>query len=181
MIKFKLPKKNQVALKAGIERELDERRDDVYKIINGMITDIYNDAIKRLQQFSNTGNLAGGLEKVHPTKSKVQGEVFNSIDYAPFVEFGTKSKVFNSPLISPELKKFARQFKGTGGGDFKDLQERIGEWARLRGIADPNKDPGTIYVIARSVAREGIDAKPTLYPSFDKARFKAIQKLRQIK
>lgn len=176
MIKFKLPKKNQVALKAGIERELDERRDDVFKIITGMITDIDRDAGMRLQQITNEGRLESGLKKELPTKKKMHGKVFNDVDYAPFVEFGTKSKVFNSPLITPELRKFASRFKGSRGGTFQELKERISEWAKSRDIPQSK-----VWYIATQIARHGVDSQPTLYPAFDKARFKAIQKLRQIK
>lgn len=176
MIKFKLPKKNQVALKAGIERQLDERRDDVFKIIYGMITDIHRDATMRLQQITNEGRLASGLKMDKPTKQRMYGQVFNDVDYAPFVEFGTKSKVFNSPLITPELKKFARQFKGSRGGTFEELKQRISEWAKSRNIPQSK-----VWYIATQIARHGIDSRPTLYPSFDNARYKAIRKLKQIK
>jgi len=125
MIKFKLPKKNQVALKAGIERELDERRDDVYKIINGMITDIHRDATMRLQQITNEGRLAGGLQMDKPTKQRMYGEVFNDVDYAPFVEFGTKgftgtdkrgrqisiAPMPERPFMRPALSKYRKQLR----------------------------------------------------------------------
>jgi len=176
MIKFKLPKKNQMALKAGIEREMDGYRDDVYKIITGMITDIHRDATMRLQQITNEGRLASGLKMEMPTKQKMFGQVFNDVEYAPYVEFGTKSKVFNSPLITSELRKFAQRFRGHRGGTFAELEKRISEWASSRDIPQSK-----VWYIAVQIARNGVDSRPTLYPAFDNARYKAIRKLKQIK
>jgi len=69
-----------------------------------------------------------------------------------------------------------RQFKGSRGGTFQELEQRISEWAKSRDIPQSK-----VWYIAMQIARNGVDSRPTLYPSFDKARFKAIQKLRQIK
>jgi HK97 gp10 family phage protein len=100
----------------------------------------------------------------------VRAEVFNTVDYAPFIEFGTKSNV-NVPA---ELTQYALQFKASKTGSFDELLQNIAEWANRKGI-----DPEAVFPIARKIAREGIEARPYLFPAWERERPKLLNELRK--
>lgn len=89
-----------------------------------------------------------------------RNEPFASVEvnarYAPFVEFGTKSKV----SIPPGLEAYASQFKSSGG-NFDDLLKNIKQWCRNKGIPAE-----AAYPIALKIAREGVGAQPFLFPAY---------------
>jgi HK97 gp10 family phage protein len=60
----------------------------------------------------DTGTLKQSIQStpVKQTKTKVSGGVEVGADYAPYVEFGTGTKV----KVPSELQKFAKEFKGKG-------------------------------------------------------------------
>jgi len=97
-------------------------------------------------------------------------EVFTKLEYAPYVEFGTKSKVD----IPPGLESYALQFKGRKG-DFDTLLQNIKGWARRKGL-----DPGVAYPIAVKIAREGRRAQPYLFPAFEQHRPRIIRNLKRV-
>lgn len=99
-------------------------------------------------------------------------EVNVNADYAPFVEFGTKSNFDKS--IDPEIKRYAATFKGsrTGSGKLKDA---IYKWANKKGIE--KKYWGIIYL---RILKFGSKPHPFLFPSFDYERPKLLQRLKKI-
>jgi hypothetical protein len=60
--------------------------------------------------------------------SKLEREVFTDVKYAPYMEFGTKSKT----EIPPGLEGYAMQFKG-GGGSFEDFEASIKTMGKEKG------------------------------------------------
>lgn len=93
-------------------------------------------------------------------KDTVEAQVYNTVQYAPFVEFGTKSHVD----VPEELTVYAQQFRGRGGS-FDELLDSIERWAHLKGLP-----PEAAYPIARKIAREGRKAQPYLFPAVEKER-----------
>src|SRR5690606_21598388 len=82
--------------------------------------------------------------------------VFVGMEYAGFVEFGTKTKV----QVPPEMQEVANQFrnKKLSQGKFK---EAIASWMSNKGI--PKE---ALYPIMAKIMNIGINPKPFLYPSF---------------
>ena len=103
--------------------------------------------------------------------SKLEREVFTDVKYAPFVEFGTKSKVD----IPPGLEGYAMQFKGSGGGSFKDFEASIKRWAQLKGIPEE-----AVYPIMKSILHKGTKAQPFLFPAFFAEQPQLIKKLKKV-
>lgn len=127
------------------------------------------------------------------------------IEYAAYLEFGTKS--FAEAYVSslPEdWQELALQSKGSGGGTFADLLLAIMKWVELKGITmEPtmyeqedeylygklkNSTPKQksaeeeqqqlAYLIARKIVRFGIKPQPFLYPAFEKNKIELIENLK---
>ena len=103
--------------------------------------------------------------------SKLEREVYSDTKYAPYVEFGTKSKT----EIPSELKRYASQFKGGSGGSFADLQKSIKRWAEKKGIPEE-----AVFPIAMNIAKFGVKAQPFLFPAFFEERPKLIKNLAKV-
>jgi len=90
--------------------------------------------------------------------------------YAPYVEFGTKSKV----SVPSGLEGYAMQFKG-GGGSFDELVKSIRNWAKKKGIPED-----AVYPISISITREGVSAQPFLFPAFEAERKRLLKDLKKV-
>jgi len=91
--------------------------------------------------------------------------------YAPYVEFGTKSKVD----IPSGLEEYAKQFKGgESKGSFKEAEESIKNWAKFKGIPEEDHD-----FIVLMVIMNGIKAQPFLFPAFNKLYPKLIKNIKK--
>jgi HK97 gp10 family phage protein len=122
----------------------------------------------------NQGRLRSDIQKdvtVSKNDTVVNAVVFNTVKYAPYVEFGTKGKV----NVPEELRDHARTFQGGGGGGFDILLENIADWAKKKGIPE-----GAVFPIAMKIARFGVKPQPYLFPAFEKERPILINKLMEI-
>lgn len=106
--------------------------------------------------------------------------VMVSVFYAPYQEFGTKSKT----RVPSGFEEFAMQFKGRrpGSGDWKALVASIKAWILRKGIvgrfnvrtrrrarinaAERQSADSLAYVIANSILKKGIEPHPFLIPSY---------------
>lgn len=79
--------------------------------------------------------------------------------YAPFIEFGTKSK-FNP---YPGTEEFASQYKGSKGTGAIKLIDAIKGWVKRKGIAKGKELDRVAYLIARSIYKYGISPKPFFF------------------
>lgn len=102
--------------------------------------------------------------------SKLEREVYTDVKYAPYVEFGTKSKV----EIPPGLEGYAMQFKG-GGGSFEDFEASLKLWARRKGIPEE-----AVYPIMKSILHKGVKAQPFLFPAFFAEQPELIKRLKKV-
>lgn len=101
------------------------------------------------------------------------------IEYAPYLEFGTKK--FAAEYIAglpDEWQQFAAQFQGKGSGNFAQMLLAIKKWVMLKGIATGKDIDQAAYLIARSILINGIKAQPFLYPAFEKNKLDLIEKLK---
>lgn len=96
-------------------------------------------------------------------------EVEVAARYAPYVEFGTKSKV----QIPQGLESYAMQFKSSGG-NFDDLLKSIEVWAKKKGLPEE-----AAYPIAVKIARDGVRAQPFLFPAYNAEKLKLIKRLKK--
>jgi len=102
--------------------------------------------------------------------SKLTREVYTDVKYAPYVEFGTKSKV----EIPPGLEGYAMQFKG-GGGSYEDFEASIKRWAQLKGIPEE-----AVYPIMKSILHKGVKAQPFLFPAFFAEQPQLLKRLKKV-
>jgi len=101
---------------------------------------------------------------------EVGREVYTNLEYAPYVEFGTKSKVD----VPAGLESYAMQFKGKKG-TFDELLQNIQGWAKRKGIPEDR-----VYGIAINIARDGRKAQPYLFPAFERHRPAILRKLKRV-
>jgi HK97 gp10 family phage protein len=93
--------------------------------------------------------------------------------YAPFIEFGTKSK-FNP---YPGTEEFASQYRGaTQSGSLK-LIDAIKAWVKRKGIASGKEADRAAFLIARSIYKNGISPKPFFFKQIPIVRNNLTQRL----
>ena len=91
--------------------------------------------------------------------------------YAPYVEFGTKSKVD----IPSGLEDYAKQFEGgESKGSFKEAEESIKNWGRFKNIPEEDLDYLVLHILTK-----GIKAQPFLFPAFNKLYPKLIKNIKK--
>ncbi len=103
-----------------------------------------------------------------------------NVDYAAYLEFGTKS--FAAAYVAtlpPDWQAFAEQYKGNAGGSFQEFVMRLQRWVRLKGIASGKDIDQAAYAIALSILRKGIKPHPYLFPAFEKNKIELIKQLKQ--
>ena len=127
---------------------------------------------------ANNGGDQGGLQKSigHRQIDAFNYEVFAGIFYAPFVEFGTKSKV----RIEPGFEDVAAQFKGQKGTGTLSLIEAIKAWVKRKGIAKGKDADRAAFNIARSIYRNGISPKPFFYKNVAPVRSNLLTRIKAI-
>lgn len=112
------------------------------------------------------GYLAG---RISSSLGENSAEIASPVDYSPFVEWGTKSKV-NVPA---ELSGYASQFRGGKGGNAKEF---IYAWCKRKGI-----DPKHWFLVYRSIMANGIRPQPYFFIQMDVVKPKMLKRLDEIK
>lgn len=105
-----------------------------------------------------------------------------SVDYAAYLEFGTRSFASEYVAALPATwKELASQYRGAGGGSFEEMVIRITEWVKRKGFAALQTKSGNrsksiasdtaqneaAYLIARSICIKGIRPHPFLFPAVE--------------
>lgn len=116
-------------------------------------------------------------------------EVFVGTFYAPFIEFGTKSKA----RIEPGFEDVAAQFKGAKGSGTLKLIDAIRAWVKRKGLGvtyniktrRKNKQSAKqldsiAYAIARSIYKNGINPKPFFYKNVAPVRANLLTRIKAI-
>jgi hypothetical protein len=147
--------------------------EDLKKVINNEFKAFgigtVNDA-KRLASV-NEGFLRNNISS---NSSDLKVSISVNVDYAAYLEFGTKSFAASYvSLLPPDWQTFAAEYKGRGGGSFKEFVMNITEWVRLKGI-----DIKAAYPIALKILKTGIRPHPYLLPAFEKNKIELIKNLK---
>lgn len=93
--------------------------------------------------------------------------------YAPFIEFGTKTK-FNP---YPGTEEYAAQFRGAKGSGTLKLIDAIKGWVKRKGIASGKEIDRAAFLIARSIYKNGISPKPFFFKQITPVRTKLINRV----
>ncbi len=113
------------------------------------------------------------------TQSKVGDMVYEvsaNTFYAPFIEFGTKTK-FNP---YPGTEEYASQFKGAKGSGTLKLIDAIKGWVKRKGIAKGKEADRAAFLIARSIFRKGISPKPFFFKQIPIVRERLITNVTRV-
>jgi len=151
---------------------------DIERIINNEFkafgVQVVNDA--RVNAPVNEGLLR---ESISSQVTPLQVSISVNVDYAAYLEFGTKSFAAAYVATLPQdWQTFAAQYKGSSGGTFQELVMRIKKWVQLKGLASGKDIDSAAYLIARKIVRDGIRPHPYLYPAFEKNKIELIKNLK---
>lgn len=134
----------------------------VQSALNAWADDTAADA--KMIASSNSSDTGYLMNSIRPVYGNGGASVVVSAEYAPYVEFGTR-KYANSYVSSlpTDWNDLASKFKGKSptGGDFKQFVKNLKEWARRTGKLDEKY----AYAAALKILREGVKARPFLYPA----------------
>lgn len=110
----------------------------------------------------NNGTLQNSI--AWEKETSLSYNVGTNLPYAPYVEFGTGSKV----QVPTEFKDMAMKFKGSGGGgvpmkgqSFQDGLDAITDWCKRKGI--PIVQARWIFL---KILGAGINPQPFMYPAY---------------
>jgi hypothetical protein len=109
-------------------------------------------------------------------KADLQYTVSANVFYAPFIEFGTKSK-FNP---YPGTEEFASQYKGAKGSGTLRLIDAIRGWVKRKRIATGKEVDRVAFLIARSIYKNGISAKPFFFKQITPVRNNLVQNVTRV-
>ena len=96
--------------------------------------------------------------------------------YAPFIEFGTKTK-FNP---YPGTEEYAAQFRGAKQSGSLKLIDAIKGWVKRKGIASGKEADRVAFLIARSIYKKGINPKPFFFKQIPIVRTSLEKRITQI-
>lgn len=146
--------------------------------VNTKVTDGLNDELKasalniqKAAKRAAPANLGGLRGSIGVSSEYLSSNVFSTVSYAPYVEFGTGGKV----SIPSGFDEFAAQYKGKKGGKWVEFLAAIKQWVKRKGI-----DEKLAYVIARSILRNGIRPQPFMIPSYQDEKPKLIKRLQRL-
>lgn len=109
-------------------------------------------------------------------QTDLQYTVSANIFYAPFIEFGTKSK-FNP---YPGTEEFASQYKGAKGSGTLRLIDAIRGWVKRKRIATGKEVDRVAFLIARSIYKNGISPKPFFFKQITPVRNNLVQNVTRV-
>lgn len=112
------------------------------------------------------GKLAGGIV-TKPTKGGY--DVVVNSEYAPYQEWGTKTRV----RVPSELQQYASQFKGKKGGG--QAKRAIFDWCKRVGIP-----PERWFLVYRSIMRYGVHPHPFFFIHKQKVEAQLLADLQQL-
>lgn len=96
--------------------------------------------------------------------------------YAPFIEFGTKTK-FNP---YPGTEEYAAQFRGAKQSGSLKLIDAIKGWVKRKGIATGKEADRAAFFIARSIYRNGISPKSFFFKQIPIVRDSLYKRINNI-
>jgi hypothetical protein len=100
--------------------------------------------------------------------------VFSTVEYAPYVEFGTAGKKKSQVKIPAGYEAFAAQYKAKGKSG-KGLWSAIEFWIKRKGI-----DPKYTFPIFRAILNNGVPAQPFMIPAYEKEKPALLKRLKAL-
>ena len=110
----------------------DKLRDEINKSVLNVERNTKRTLVGKLDR--SLGRLVSSYHNRPAVGSKLQGDVFSNLFYAPFIEFGTGTKVFNNPdyEFTAEEKQYASQFKRGPGRNMPAKPALFPSWDEER-------------------------------------------------
>lgn len=139
------------------------------------IRDVYSKAVVEAKNMASRstydGELVAGIALIEKDKTF---DFVSAAPHAPYVEFGTRSKVY----VPSGWERFANKFRGSvyrinrTGGSFK---ERVKAWAKRKGLKN-------WFFLYKRIAKDGMGDynEPHFVPSAIKARERLVKRLSTI-
>ena len=100
--------------------------------------------------------------------------VFSTVEYAPYVEFGTAGKKKSQVKIPAGYEAFAAQYKAKKGKG-KGLWAAIEFYVKNKGI-----DPKYTFPIFRAILNNGVPAQPFMIPAYEKEKPALLKRLKAL-
>lgn len=120
------------------------------------------------------GRLRGAIKDDVSTRFRKTVSV--NLDYAPFIEFGTKKKV----SVPNGLEAYAAQFKKKlGKGGFNEMVKSLEGWLKRHGQGGKGLK-NRARMLALKILRNGIKPQPYLFPAYFDEQPKLMKRLEEI-
>ena len=163
------------SLKSRIDSAGKELKTDVDAELQAAAFDFV--ALAKRDVASQGGDRGTLLRSITQSKEGDMSYVVSAnVFYAPFIEFGTKSK-FNP---YPGTEEYASQFKGAKGSGTLKLIDAIKGWVKRKGIAKGKEADRAAFLIARSIYKNGISPKPFFFKQVPIVREKLLTNVTRV-
>lgn len=164
---IEVPRKEVDKAIYGLNASAMQMHKDIRSVVNRSTLAIHRKAKYKAQEVANDeGRLNASIRPKFAAPGKLTGEVIVGVHYAPYIEFGTKSRV----SVPAELKSYAEQFRGKGRGSFAEFKENMQGWLKRHNIPQE-----ALYPIMAKILKNGSKARPFLFPAMkdEEPRFQA--------
>mgnify|MGYP003403190461 FL=1 len=180
-------------------KSFDLTKDKANKFITDSVNEWADEVVLLAKQAApvNDGKLRQSIQADYATSAKIQAGVAVAVNYAAYLEFGTRG--YASAYVGSlpnDWKTYAASFKGKGGGTFDEFLLAIMDWVKSKGISGTYsvktqkrtkasgkggnfEDAEVAYPIALAIIRKGIKPQPYLYPATITANKHLIDKLKK--
>lgn len=152
----------------SLDQKMKRKMKAIDDTLNVAIEKIASDAKKNLASNGSidSDSLRNSIKTEKTIKEKI---VYVDSDYAPFVEFGTRSRF---SLYDPSLARIAARYKSKGGKN-PDATKRVTEYLERKGLSGEK-----LYQARNAIFTKGTRAKPFFYPAVFMNRVSLKKKLR---
>jgi HK97 gp10 family phage protein len=148
-------------------KKMDKLAKDVQLEVQAELNDWADTTAQNAISLVSANSSDEGLLKnsIKPYYGNGSASVRVAAKYGAYVEFGTRkyAAAYVSSLPA-DWQAYSATFKGSTGGTFEQFVESLKGWAERTGKMDPKY----AYVTALKILREGVKARPFIYPSVQK-------------
>jgi HK97 gp10 family phage protein len=148
-------------------KKMDKLAADVQKEVQAELNDWADTTAQNAISLVSANSSDEGLLKnsIKPYYGNGSASVKVAAKYGAYVEFGTrKYAAAYVGSLPADWQAYAATFKGSTGGTFKQFVASLMAWGDRTGKMDPKY----AYVAALKILREGLKARPFIYPSVQK-------------
>lgn len=145
---------------------------------------------------TDEGNLKGSINPSYAKLSKMEAGVTVGVNYAAYVEFGTRK--YGAAYVSrlpQDWRDLAAQYKGKdNSGTFDEMIQNIMAWVLRNGIGAQKTKSGNVsksldsfddmqqaaYWIAINILQNGIKPHPFLYPAYNETKDGLLENIKEV-